>query len=396
MHRHLMGGLLALLFSFTTARAHHGYMDSPAPDAFVSGIGFISGWRCDAGTITVSLNGGPPQWVSYNQPRADTRKVCGDEDNGFLLQINWNHLGDGRHTAVLYDDGVEFLRSSFTVVTPGVKFIWREQGGCSVPDFPAPGETGHFAWSQATQHLELVDITPHAPEPPPDEAVQGQCGSSRDTCAAGRYEPIKSSPQSRYHLWGCVGSGGHRVECKVEKTSTTPVHGECSYLLGGGRTGGCLEGRYRDVTDTATHYRWQCIGTQGGRTVDCEMSKPTEPPVSPFAQFEGRWTFSSNITRNCSLVSGRGEMGVHRGRLSGWFQQNETVRTGPGTYRRNFRYTIGGNVSETGVVNGRFEWSDGSWTDGWFTGTLSEWSGSGTWEDTAGCVGNWTARKQAQ
>ena len=141
------------------SHASPGSMDSPAPGSFVSGIGFISGWRCDAGTITASLNGGPPQWVPYNQPRADTRKVCGDEDNGFFLQINWNHLGDGRHTIVVYDDGVEFLRNTFTVMTPGVEFLWTDQGGCSVPDFPAPGETGHFAWSQATQHLELVDIS---------------------------------------------------------------------------------------------------------------------------------------------------------------------------------------------------------------------------------------------
>lgn len=153
MHKQIIGGLAALVMTAALvqfAQAHHGYLDSPAPDAFVSGIGFIAGWRCDAGTITVSVNDGPLQRAATGQPRSDTREACGTDNNGFILQVNWNHLGDGRHTLKVYDDGVEFLHSSFTVMTPGVEFIWRDQGGCSVPDFPAPGETGHFSWSQAT------------------------------------------------------------------------------------------------------------------------------------------------------------------------------------------------------------------------------------------------------
>ena len=37
--------------------------------------------------------------------------------------MNWGELGDGPHTAVVYDDGVEFDRSMFDVVTTGEAFL---------------------------------------------------------------------------------------------------------------------------------------------------------------------------------------------------------------------------------------------------------------------------------
>lgn len=395
----MLFGLLALLFSFSDTQAHHGYLDSPVGGGYVSGLGFISGWRCDAGTLTVSLNDGPQHRMASGQPRADTREACGDDDNGFILQINWNLLGDGRHKIVLYDDGVEFLRSSFTVVTPGVEFIWRDQGGCIVPDFPAPGETGHFAWSQATQHLELVDVTPNVPTEPdteePEEekeeeeeeqpSLEERCQNddgSIDMCCfccdpEGQNQPIctqnpQIAEQCRFRPEGCG--------------PPNPVHGSCGTALNT-----CDAGTYYDSPDSDTLYRWECRGRHDGSTAYCyELISP-----DPGAEFHGRWSLSSVITAHCSLVEGEGEMRVNAGgRISGWFQQKETVRTGDGTYRRNLRFPLRGTVSETGTVEARLEWSDGVTVDGWFTGSLSNGRGSGTWHDTAGCVGTWRARKQ--
>ena len=133
--------------------------ESPAPGALVSGVGFISGWKCEAGTITVRIDDGPPLAVATEQPRADTRPVCGDDNNGFITQINWNWdwLGAGPHTAVAYDDGVEFARNTFTIGTTGEEFLGDVTAECTIADFPAPGETGRFVWNTSTQHLELVD-----------------------------------------------------------------------------------------------------------------------------------------------------------------------------------------------------------------------------------------------
>lgn len=140
-------------------------LESPAQGATLSGIGFISGWKCDAGEITVTINDGGHIPVATGQPRADTRIACGTIDNGFITQINWNFLGTGTHSIVAYDDGVKFASSTFTVVTTGEEFLSDAEGECIVPDFPAPGENASFAWNTSTQHLELTDVGSHVPAP---------------------------------------------------------------------------------------------------------------------------------------------------------------------------------------------------------------------------------------
>ena len=143
-------------------------LESPADGAFVSGVGFISGWKCNAGNITVRLDGGGHIPLATEQPRADTRLACGTVDNGFITQVNWNHLGAGTHTAVAYDDGVEFARSTFTVGSPDEEFLKGVEAECRVPDFPALGENGRFVWNESTQHLELAEAGRHVrlPDPP--------------------------------------------------------------------------------------------------------------------------------------------------------------------------------------------------------------------------------------
>ena len=155
---------LSLLLS--GSRVFARVLESPAHGALVSGIGFISGWKCDAGTITVRLDGGGHIPMATEQPRADTRLACGTVDNGFITQVNWNHLSAGTHTAVAYDDGVEFARSTFTVGTADEEFLEGVEAECLVPDFPAPGENGRFVWNESTQHLELAEAGSHIVIPP--------------------------------------------------------------------------------------------------------------------------------------------------------------------------------------------------------------------------------------
>ena len=72
-----------------------------------------------------------------------------DGNNGFFSYTNWGNLGDGEHTAVVYDDGTEFDRSTFTVTTLGTEFLTGANTQVSIPDFPTPGETTTFQWNQA-------------------------------------------------------------------------------------------------------------------------------------------------------------------------------------------------------------------------------------------------------
>ena len=149
-------GLVLLVPSLTHAQSA---LDIPGNGDTLSGIGVISGWKCQAaGNITIRLDGGDSIPATYGFPRDDTIPRCSDNDNGFFSFFNWAILGDGAHTAVAYDNGVEFARSTFTVVTTGEEFLIGASGECTIPNFPAPGETAQFTWNQSTQHLEMAAV----------------------------------------------------------------------------------------------------------------------------------------------------------------------------------------------------------------------------------------------
>lgn len=146
-----------LIFLFIPARAlAQGVLEIPQQNGFLNGIGNVVGWKCVAGVITISFDGGPQIPVSYGSGREDTRPICGDANNGFTLLWNWNLLGDGRHTAQVFDDGVPFAKATFTVVTPGVQFFTKGRATVTVPDFPNAGETTTLRWQESTQSFVMV------------------------------------------------------------------------------------------------------------------------------------------------------------------------------------------------------------------------------------------------
>ena len=159
MHMSILQPLCVSLVLLAPALVHAATLENPRTGSFYSGIGVISGWKCTAsGALTVRFNDGAPLPLAYGNERGDVRDAgaCPSTQVGFVSIMNWAELGDGTHTAVAYDNGVEFARSTFTVATTGEPFVTGAAGECRVSDFPAPGETMRFAWNEATQHLELV------------------------------------------------------------------------------------------------------------------------------------------------------------------------------------------------------------------------------------------------
>ena len=160
----IMSTLLRFWIAFVLlvpSLTHAATLDIPGNGTTLSGVGLISGWKCEAkGDLTIRFNGGDPIPLLYGSERTDVRNVgsCPDADVGFVAVMNWGNLGDGEHTAVAYDDGVEFARSTFTVVTTGEKFLEGARARVSVRDFPRTGETATFEWNQSTQHLEMVSV----------------------------------------------------------------------------------------------------------------------------------------------------------------------------------------------------------------------------------------------
>ena len=133
-------------------------LESPASGGVLSGVGFISGWKCDASNITVTIDGGPHQQVAMYQGRGDLLRVCGTSQHGFIMQVNWNLMGDGAHTVTAYDNRVEFGRSRFRVGTPGEEFLRGVIRRTVVDGFPSFGESTVLEWNQSTQHFEILSL----------------------------------------------------------------------------------------------------------------------------------------------------------------------------------------------------------------------------------------------
>ena len=181
--------------------AHAAVLENPSGGNFYSGVGVVSGWKCDvAGPLTVrfyDVNMAPvwdPIPLAYPSERPDTAGMCGDTDNGFVAIWNWANLGDGTYTAVVDDNGVEFGRSMFTVTTLGEPFVTSIRGECTIDDFPDPGESARFAWNQATQGLVLVPNTPAFDFPLRALHTAGRWGTNEEVIEAwearGRSGPL--------------------------------------------------------------------------------------------------------------------------------------------------------------------------------------------------------------
>ena len=157
--KRLSGLIVALVLTCVTA--HAATLGVPGEGTTLSGIGVISGWKCEAnGELTIRFDGGNSIPLLYGSERTDVLEegACDDANVGFVSIWNWGNLDDGEHTAVAYDNGVEFARSTFTVVPLGEPFVRGASAQASVPDFPVTGETSTFAWNQSTQHLELKAV----------------------------------------------------------------------------------------------------------------------------------------------------------------------------------------------------------------------------------------------
>ena len=100
-----------------------GMLGNPPDSGQESGIGIVSGWHCDAETITVQFDAYDPLEASYGTTRQDTESICGDADNGFAMLWNWNLLGPGQHTVRVSADGEEFDSATFEVNTLGAEFV---------------------------------------------------------------------------------------------------------------------------------------------------------------------------------------------------------------------------------------------------------------------------------
>src|SRR5712691_2241634 len=60
-------------------------LENPAPGSVQSGISIVSSGKRTAGTITITIDTGPPAQILYGSSHADTQGVCGYANNGLGL-----------------------------------------------------------------------------------------------------------------------------------------------------------------------------------------------------------------------------------------------------------------------------------------------------------------------
>src|SRR5262249_502414 len=131
-------------------------VENPRNGSTQSGKGMISGWICNATKIELIADGQIRVQAPYGIQRIDTQSVCGDDNNGFGFEINWNDLGDGLHTIQFLADGVEFARVTVTVQTLGVEFLRGANGGST---FSFNGCAVTVQWEESMQTFATLGMS---------------------------------------------------------------------------------------------------------------------------------------------------------------------------------------------------------------------------------------------
>ena len=139
-------------------------LDRPREGDFLGGITAIGGWICEANyTSFWARSVGDPRWMKFRVPyggsRADTEEICGDSDNGFGMEVNWNLFGDGPVEVWFGSNGKGRKRFVVTVVTLGEEFVEdASQEVYTLQDFPSEGEVVDLQWNEQLQNFMIVDM----------------------------------------------------------------------------------------------------------------------------------------------------------------------------------------------------------------------------------------------
>ena len=155
---------------FPTVSWSQSALEVPPPGHSVqSGVGLIAGWYCNLPadrTMTVRYDGGPRNTVLYGADRRDTLATCGDSDNGFIAQINWNLLGAGLHSVEVFAGLERIGRTQVWVTTLDGEFLTGAQANCFVDNFPQAGQSTTLEWQPNAQNFAVKRVC----EPEADSA----------------------------------------------------------------------------------------------------------------------------------------------------------------------------------------------------------------------------------
>ena len=104
--------------------------------------------------------------------------------------------------------------------------------------------------------------------------INGVCNNSqRNSCSSGTANDSAVPDTSTHYKWSCVGANGGSTVSNCQIAKPAAVNGACNNT----QRNSCTSGTANDsaVEDTTTHYRWSCVGAHGGTTVsNCQIARP--------------------------------------------------------------------------------------------------------------------------
>ena len=148
----------------------------------------------------------------------------------------------------------------------------NQQNGCSAGtanDNAIADTNTHYRWHCEGSNGGTTAQNCQKAKPAP---VNGVCNNSqRNGCSAGRANDAVIADTNTHYTWHCEGSNGGTTAQNCQKAR--PVNGVCD----NSQQNGCSSGTANDsvIADTNTHYRWYCIGANGGTTAqNCQKARP--------------------------------------------------------------------------------------------------------------------------
>lgn len=148
--------IVSLFFCLVASLAHAG-LEVPTNGSNQSGIGDITGWFCNDGTYTYTIDNGPAAPLVYGTNRNDTIGPCGDANNGFIQQFNWNLIPSGQHTIRIFFNGQQIDQATFTSTNIGTEFLTGASGSVSTT---LAGRNVTLTWQQNQQNFVITSSTP--------------------------------------------------------------------------------------------------------------------------------------------------------------------------------------------------------------------------------------------
>ena len=153
-----------------TGVSAQGNLEIPAPNSIQTGIGVISGWHCTASRIEIRIDDLPPIVAGIRTDREDTIGACGRSDTGFSLLWNWNILptqcfGCFFHRVAALADGVEFARTTVSVVNLGAEFLTGKSASYALMNFPQLGHVTTVQWDESKQNFSISGSYANAANP---------------------------------------------------------------------------------------------------------------------------------------------------------------------------------------------------------------------------------------